>query len=149
MQTLINIELGYIKCDIDGDGYNRLTVMRDDDVEGEACFSVNRETKCYGDQSFDNLTRSEALAWVEDQHFLVATRYARKQYELFVRELKAGKHDPAPTSPSLLPLLHRRSRIGQRRCGEPRLGIHSNTRVRFGRRGLPSSPAAPGSAAAT
>lgn len=100
MQTLLDLNLGYVTCDICGEGQNRITIWRDASASAhKAPFKVARKSQCYGNLDQAGMTRDEAVEWLEAQHFLVATRYARKTYLRFLKELRKGAHDPAePTA---------------------------------------------------
>lgn len=82
--------LGYVKCDIDGEGYNRVTIYRDGDT-----YDYERVSLCYGNVIQKGITKDQMLANLEEDDFLVATLEARKQ----VKDFKAQIRGEAKASP--------------------------------------------------
>lgn len=91
MTTLFEANLGYVNCDIDGEGYNRIEVYYDEWSPEESAYSFFRHSNCYGDLTEKNIARDRVATLLRENAFLVATRRARKTYDRFVRKVESGR----------------------------------------------------------
>jgi hypothetical protein len=98
MQNLLELNLGYVTCDICGEGYNGIGVWYDEWAPADTPYRVIRKSKCYGSYDKDGLTKGEAVELLETSAFMVATRPARRQFNSFLGKFRRGRIElPAPT----------------------------------------------------
>jgi hypothetical protein len=94
---IFDVSYGYIKCDIDGDGYNTATVHRYGDT-----YTYERKSNCYRNLKLENLDKQGLLDALKADDFLISTRDARRQVSRFVKELK---QEPEPEAEPEVPTL--------------------------------------------
>lgn len=80
--------LGYVNCNICGEGYNSLVVRLFEDDS----FTVTRSSKCYGNLTEEFVDAIFLREWLHrEAWFLVATKYAREMMTSFEKDLADGK----------------------------------------------------------
>lgn len=107
METLLELNLGYVNCDICGEGYNGIGVWFDPNADRDKPFRFIRNSKCYGNIDVNGLSKEDLLAQLDAAAFMVATRYARRQFRDFVRQVRNDKikvlqDDPTAVAPAVV-----------------------------------------------
>lgn len=102
MDTLFEANLGYVECNVCGSGYNTVAVYYDNYSPEDTPFRFVRNSRCYGNQDESGLTRDEVMARLDANKFFVATRYARRNWREFIRDLSRGKYDKGIRNPQRL-----------------------------------------------
>lgn len=106
MYDILNAHLGYVACNVCGDGNNTLRVSLDPDRTDGRYYVVNFTSTCYQPFRSGALTRDEAVATVTRYwRSHAATRAAHRRLRNFVKDLTSGKFErrlPAarPASPA-------------------------------------------------
>lgn len=91
MKLIAEIDCGWIKCDICGDGRNYL-VLRGENGR----YSLERISECYPHLLLEDLTRDEMLEAIQDNRFIVSTQHALRQLKNVVRRIGREKQVPKP-----------------------------------------------------
>lgn len=95
MSICREIHAGYVKCDIDGDGYNMINVCGCE--YEDARFDYRRTSRCYGNVEHKGLTADELLSVLDEEKWLIATRDAHQSFlglRKDVRREGRGKKEP-------------------------------------------------------
>lgn len=93
MKTLLEMNLGYVTCDIDGEGYNSIAVWQDESMPEDKQFRFIRNSRCYGNLDIQDISKDELIEHVKAARFFIGSRRARKQFNEFLRDLKRGNFD--------------------------------------------------------
>ncbi len=100
MDMLFESNLGYIECDVCGSGYNSVRVFYDNYAPADTPFTFERRSNCYENITTNQLSRDELISLMEQSKFLIATRYARRNWREFMRDLQRGRYDKGIYGPT-------------------------------------------------
>lgn len=94
MNTLFEEYLGYVKCDICGDGNIVMRVEQSDDGR----FTLSYLSHCFNDPKWEELSRDELTAKIHEVNFMIHTRRARLHVRRFLTQLRRGKYTIKPAA---------------------------------------------------
>jgi hypothetical protein len=100
MDMLFESNLGYIECDVCGSGYNSVRVFYDNYAPVDTPFTFERRSNCYENITTNQLSRDELISLMDQSKFLIATRYARRNWREFMRDLQRGRYDKGIYGPT-------------------------------------------------
>lgn len=88
-----SIECHYTKCDVCGDGQDVIYVHLPESTGDK--WVVGRKSNCFGHESWELDTSAETLSKMDEQKFLLATRYSKQRFKA-VRHI-AQSYEPPPS----------------------------------------------------
>lgn len=109
MPRRITIDGHYSRCDICGDGYDRIIVAFPS-RPGRA-WVCQTNSRCHGDKTLETVDVSAVQEFLSDNEYLMATRQAIRKYNNLVRSVEEwatryGSPAPAPATAPLDPEQH-------------------------------------------